>query len=97
MELEDYAATTVDLAELRGELPDGSGSEVVEVPDPDGRHVAFRDERTQVMEPELAAAHPEIATWAGSGLDDPRVTIALDMTPMGFHASVREPGRSRDW
>ena len=97
VEPEDYAATRVDLAELRGELPDGSGSEVVEVPDPNGRLVAFRVERTQVMESELAAAHPEIATWAGRGIDDPRVSIALDITPMGFHAFVREPGAVADW
>ena len=97
VEPEEYAATRVDLAELRGELPSGSDSAVVEVPDPEGRLRSFRVRRTQTMESELAAAHPEIATWAGRGIDDPRASIALDITPMGFHAFVREPGAVADW
>lgn len=97
VEPEDFAATRVDLGALRGELPQAGGSAVVEVPDPDGRLQAFRVERTQTMEAELAAAHPEIATWSGRGVDDPRVSIALDITPMGFHAFVREPGARADW
>jgi hypothetical protein len=97
VEPKDYAATRVDLGALRGELPQSGGSAVVEIPDPDGRLQAFRVERTQAMESELAAAHPEIATWSGRGVDDPRVSIALDITPMGFHAFVREPGAQADW
>ena len=92
VEPEDYAATRVDVSALRGELPGGSEWQVVEVPDPDGRLQAFRVQRTQTMESELAAAHPEISTWAGRSVDDPRVSIALDITPMGFHAFVRTPG-----
>ena len=50
-----------------------------------------------MMESELAEAHPELATYAGRGVDDPAASIALDVTPMGFHAFVRSPGDSRDW
>ena len=35
-------------------------------PRPDGTLQAFRVEQTQRMESELAAAHPEIATWSGA-------------------------------
>lgn len=97
VEPKQYAASRVDLATLRGELPAAGASAVVEVPAPDGRLQAFRVERTQTMESELAAAHPEIATWSGRSVDDPRVSIALDITPMGFHAFVREPGAQADW
>lgn len=97
VEPEEYAATRVDVPALRGELPQAGGSAVIEVPDPEGRLQAFRVQRTQTMESELAAAHPEIATWSGRGVDDPRVSIALDITPMGFHAFVREPGAQADW
>ena len=97
VEPKDYAATRVDLGALRGELPQAGGSAVVEIPGPDGRPQSFRVERTQRMESELAAAHPEIATWSGVGVDDPRASIALDITQMGFHAFVRTPGGRSDW
>jgi hypothetical protein len=97
VEPKEYAATRVDLGALRSELPSGSEWTIVEVPDPEGRLQPFRVQRTQTMESELAAAHPEIATWAGRSVDDPRVSIALDITPMGFHAFVREPGAQADW
>ncbi len=97
VEPKEYAATRVDLAALRGELPRGAQSSVIQVPDPDGRLQSFRVVRTETMESELAAAHPEISTWAGRSVTDGRVSIALDITQMGFHAFVREPGAAADW
>lgn len=97
VEPKDYAASRVDLATLRGELPQAGGPAVVEIPGPDGKAQAFRVERTQRMESELAAAHPEIVTWSGVGVDDPSATVAMDITPMGFHAFVRTPGGQGDW
>lgn len=97
VEPREYAASRVDLAALRRELPTGAASTVVSVPDPSGALQTFRVRRTQVMESELAAAHPELATYAGRGVDDPQASIALDLTPMGFHAFVRAPGSGRDW
>ncbi|WP_318152373.1 reprolysin-like metallopeptidase [Nocardioides hwasunensis] len=97
VEPKDYSASRVDLDSLRASLPSGGGSAVVEIPGPDGTLQSFRVERTQTMESELAAAHPEIGTWAGRGVDDARDSIALDITPMGFHAFVRTPGGRSDW
>lgn len=88
-----YAASRVDLATLRGELPTGTASSLVSIPDPSGALQTFRVVRTERMESELAAAHPEISTYSGRGVDDPGLTIALDLTPMGFHASVRSGGQ----
>jgi hypothetical protein len=97
VEPRDYAATRVDMAALRASLPSGADRVVVEIPGPDGSLQAFRVQRTQRMESELAAQHPEIATWAGQGIDDTRASITLDITPMGFHAFVRTLGGRSDW
>ena len=97
VEPREFSATRVDLPALRAELPAGDDAAVVDIPSPDGTLQSFRVQRSQTMEPELAAAHPEIATWSGVGVDDPTASIALDITPMGFHAFVRTPAGTRDW
>ncbi|WP_299052891.1 M12 family metallo-peptidase [uncultured Nocardioides sp.] len=101
-----FSAVDVDLGALRSELSDaprtqGRGVQgaglTFEVPKPGGGTETFSLQRTQVMEPALAADHPEIATYAGRGVDDPRLTVVLDVTPMGFHAAVRSPSAGRAW
>lgn len=82
-----YTAYVVD----RGALLERLGTGLVEVPDPTGRLVAFRVAPSSVMEPELAAAHPELRTWAGTAVEGP-ATIRLDSTPAGVHVSVRGDG-----
>jgi hypothetical protein len=66
----------------------------VSIPDPAGGFQRFAVEESSVLEPGLAAAHPEIRTYRGSGLDDPAASVRLDLTPLGFHASVRAPDGS---
>ncbi|MET8835842.1 M12 family metallo-peptidase [Micromonospora sp. NPDC004540] len=61
----------------------------VTLPAPDGTFQRFELVDSPVMEAGLAAAHPEISTYAGRGLDDPTATVRADLTPLGFHASVR--------
>ncbi|GAA4379425.1 M12 family metallo-peptidase [Nocardioides caricicola] len=95
VEPDSYAAVRVDLPSLRAELADDST--VLEVPTPDGGTERFEVEETQVMAPALAAAHPEIRTFSGRSLDHPGSTIALDLTPMGFHASVRDANEGSAW
>ena len=103
-----YAATSVDLAAVRGTLADAPGARATRgargvnslefaVPTPSGGTERFAVQRTTVMEPKLAAAHPEISTYAGWSLDNPGTTIALDVTPMGFHASVRGAPGQQAW
>lgn len=92
----DYAASSLDVDGLRDELA-GSGVQEVSVPDPSGTLQRFAVVETVVGEPGFEARHPEIRTYAGNGIDDPTRSIALDLTPMGFHASVRGPGGLRSW
>ncbi len=94
---DQYTAVRVDTglvrAALRGAPRAGAAdSTVFSVPTPDGGTERFAVQRTQLMQAGLAAAHPEISTWAGRSLDHPGSTIAMDVTPMGFHASVRTGG-----
>ncbi len=62
---------------------------VLALPAPDGQFQRFTLADSPVMEAELAAKHPDIKTYRGRGIDDPTATIRADMTPLGFHASVR--------
>ena len=41
------------------------------------------------MAPGLARLHPDIKTYSGRGVTDPSATIHADLSPIGFHASVR--------
>jgi hypothetical protein len=70
------------------EAPSEAGT-VLELPAPDGSVQRFRVYQSQIMEPKLAALHPEIKTYAGVGIDDRTARIVADTTPLGFHASVR--------
>lgn len=64
---------------------------VISLPHPDGGFQRFALVESPIMEEGLAAKFPEIKTYAGKGLDDPRATLRMDITPLGLHASVRSP------
>src|SRR4051812_48336550 len=61
----------------------------VSLPAPNGQFQRFTLVDSPVMEPGLAARHPDVKTYRGTGVDDPAATIRADLTPLGFHASVR--------
>jgi hypothetical protein len=93
---ETYTLDDGGLAGLLGRVPDapevGAGSArtlTVSLPDPNGKFQRFAIHQSDLMAPALAAKHPEIQTFSGRGLDDPAATIHADMSPIGFHASVR--------
>jgi subtilisin-like proprotein convertase family protein len=81
---------------LRGAPPEsrrlstGAATELA-IPMPDGRFARFAIWESSIMEAPLAAAYPEIRTYAGRGLDDPEATVRLDWTLFGFHAMVLSP------
>ena len=68
---------------------------VIALPAPEGGFQRFTVLESPVMEQGLADAHPDIKTYSGRGIDDRSATLRFDLTPLGFHASVR--GRSGNW
>lgn len=76
----------LDRAPKAGLAP--TGQEVL-LPAPDGKFQRFSLVDSPVMESGLAAKHPDVKTYAGKGIDDPSATVRADLTPLGFHASVR--------
>ncbi|WP_083753000.1 M12 family metallo-peptidase [Actinosynnema sp. ALI-1.44] len=94
-----FAGFTLDRALMQGELAKasraaGAGAKEVLLPTPEGAFQRFTLEDAPVMEEGLAAAHPEIKTYAGRGVDDPTASVRADLTPLGFHASVRSEAGS---
>ncbi len=88
---ERFAAFRLDEPRLAGVLEDvpARGQLTISVPSPTGAFTRFALSDSPVMEPGLAARHPEIATYAGRAADGS--TVRLDLTPLGFHAAVRSP------
>lgn len=64
---------------------------ILSLPNPRGEFENFAVQESPIMEPGLAAKHPDIKTYRGRGLDNPAATLRFDLTPLGFHASVRSP------
>jgi len=82
-------ASTLDRAPAEGGPAARAQALVVPLPTPEGTTERFALVESPVMEPGLAARHPEIRTFAGRGVDDPTATVRADLTPLGFHASIR--------
>ena len=69
-------------------------SMTIEIPVPEGGFRQFGIMQSPVLAPALQTKYPQIRTFTGFGIDDPRETIKLDFTPHGFHAMVLRAGAS---
>ena len=95
-----YKAYSLDASALADRLDKapsedaaGAAGTRVAVPAPSGELIAFDLVKTELMEPGLAAAHPEIETYAGKAVGS-NASIVIDVSPWGFHAAVRGSGAS---
>ena len=62
---------------------------VISLPAPNGAFHRFALVEYPIMAPALARKHPEIKAYRGRGITDRTATIHADLSPLGFHASVR--------
>jgi hypothetical protein len=71
---------------------DGAGESagVLSLPMPDASFARFRIQASPVMAPALAAAHPQIKSYRGRGLDNPLLTMRCNWSPQGFYALVTD-------
>lgn len=96
----EYTAYRLDLPVLQRGLsraPLETSAEgdpvLIEIPSPSGDLVEFAVKESPVLEDGLAAARPDIKTYAGrTTAPGSPASIRLDHTPLGFHASVRGDG-----
>ncbi|MEM6270235.1 MAG: reprolysin-like metallopeptidase [Bacteroidota bacterium] len=67
----------------------------VDLPDAEGNLHQFRIWRSTTLHPDLAAKYPQILSFTGQGIDNPRTLLKLDFNPTGLHAMVFSP--RNDW
>ena len=84
-------AALLTAAPLENSLAAHQSPLVLSLPNPHGELEDFAIEESPIMEPGLAAKHPDIKTYRGRGISNPTSTLRFDLTPLGFHASVRSP------
>lgn len=89
-----FILSTPAMREFLAQVPKGtvrelhSATTVIGLPLPSGEFLQFRFLETPLMQPEMAVRYPEVRTYSGVSVNDPRVTLKFDLTPAGFHAMV---------
>lgn len=90
-----YHLFSTDLTQLKGILATAPARKlgvpstvVLTFPDADGKLQHYRMYEASVMHPTLAAAHPDMQSYAGQGIEDPTATIRISVTSWGFHAMI---------
>ena len=86
-----FRLVTLNGVRMRSVLSARAQSKEIVLPAPDGTQRRYRFEQVNVMAPALAAQFPDIRTYKGTGVDDPRERVRFDWTPAGFHAMVTAP------
>lgn len=84
-----FRSLALDLDMLKAQLSDGlSKQNTIElsIPIPDGGVAIYQVSNYDMMEPGLQQKYPEIQTFHGFNLNNPKEKIYMDITPKGFHA-----------
>jgi subtilisin-like proprotein convertase family protein len=84
----DIAAIQTEFDQTPLEYNTANEKHRIVLPMPDGRFEQFEIVESAVMEAGLAAKFPQIKTYLGQGIDNPRSSVRLSWTHKGFHAMV---------
>jgi subtilisin-like proprotein convertase family protein len=96
-----YQLLHIDFEALKSQLrqapqetfPHPRGLEIY-LPLPDGAFQRFAVLSSDVLSGPDRQQYPDIRTFVGRGIDDPRAVARIDFTPHGFHAMVLAAGES---
>jgi subtilisin-like proprotein convertase family protein len=88
-----YQLFSLDLEALKQRLSvapsrdnyNGQSNVIVAFPNAEGKLENFRIYESSIMHPELAAKHPDIKSYVGTGVENPGKTIRFSTTIFGLH------------
>ena len=85
----------IDLRRLKSQVAAASNTSSfsIALPAPDGTEERFSVRASSVMPPGLAARYPSIKAYEGVSLDDPSVTIRMEITDKGLSAQILGPNK----
>ncbi len=93
-----FLVYTLDEATLKFQMWNLSGDPanavIISLPLPDGTYRDFKVWQTSLMPDELASKYPDIKSFTGVAVSDPRVTAKLDFTLYGFDAMIFDGERT---
>ncbi len=61
---------------------------ILQLPMPDGGFMRFRIVDSPVLNTDLVKQFPDIKSYRGQSIDDPRVSMRADFSPRGFNATI---------
>lgn len=85
----NYEALKVQLQSAPSRGAGDISNVIITFPNSNGKLEKFRMYEASVLEPELAARHPELQSYVGQGVDNPSSSVYLSTTIFGLHSVTR--------
>lgn len=82
------AANVPNEANGQGVVANRPNPSEITIPMPDGTYQRFGIVESSVMSPALAVKFPNIKSYRGTCVDNPRMTLRMDSSPGGLHVQV---------
>lgn len=82
----------IQAAPLRG-ASNSISTTIIEVPTFDGQFEQFRIYESQILAPSMAAQFPDIKSYVGYGIKDPKTRLSMSVSPMGVQTMISYIGK----